>query len=246
MTFCLAMNIRNGIVGIADTQVTTGTERITARKVTIHQHGRHSMFVMCSGLRSLRDKALTYFDEVLGNGEPPLDKLYKAVNALATQVRRVAQEDKKALTESGFSFNLYCIVGGQLEEDREPKLFLLYPQANWVEVSRGTPYFVIGESSYGKPLLDRALTYESSIESALKVGYLAFDATRISATDVNFPVDIVLYRRDSYVVTEHRCEADTLRPISDWWHDRIRQQVSELPDQWIRGVLDRLGAAPSS
>lgn len=246
MTFCIAMNVQDGILGIADTQLTTGTERITARKVTIHQHGRHSMFVMCSGLRSLRDKALTYFDEVLGNEESRFDKLYKAVNALAMQVRRVAQEDKEALAESGFSFNLYSIIGGQLEEDPLPKLFLLYPQGNWVEVSRGTPYFVIGESSYGKPLLDRALTYESSIESALKLGYLAFDATRISATDVNFPVDIVLYRRDSYVITESRCDADTLKPISDWWHERIRQQVSELPNEWVGSVLDRLEAPPSS
>jgi putative proteasome-type protease len=246
MTFCLAMKVEDGIVGIADTQVTTGTERITARKVTIHQHGRHTMFVMCSGLRSLRDKVLTYFDEVLESEDSQFDKLYKAVNALATQIRRVATEDKKALAESGFSFNLCCIVGGQLEADPEPKLFLLYPQANWVEVSRGTPYFVIGESTYGKPLLDRALTHDSSIESALKVGYLAFDATRISATDVNFPVDIVLYRRDSYVITGHRCEADTLRPISDWWHQRIRQQLDELPNEWVRAVLKELEARPSS
>jgi putative proteasome-type protease len=238
------MRVTDGIVGIADTQVTTGTERITARKVTIHQHGRHSLFVMCSGLRSLRDKALTYFDEVLENESCQFEKLYKAVNGLAAQVRRVAQEDKQALTESGFDFNLYCIIGGQLETDVEPKLYLLYPQANWVEVSRGTPYFVIGESSYGKPLLDRALTYESSIEDALKVGYLAFDATRISATDVDFPVDIVLYKRDSYIMTEHRCESDTLRPISDWWHGRIRQQLSELPNEWVHAVMDKLRATP--
>ena len=87
MTFCLGMKVKDGLVGIADTRVTTGSERITARKVTIHEHGRHSMFFMTSGLRSLRDKALTYFEEALEEGEQTFDKLYKAVNAFAEQVR---------------------------------------------------------------------------------------------------------------------------------------------------------------
>ena len=129
MTFCLAMKVESGLVGIADTRVTTGSEHITARKVSIHQHGRHSMFLMTSGLRSARDKALTYFEETIEQNDEAFDKLYKAVNAFAQQVRRVAEEDKDALEESGLRFNLYAIVGGQLENDSEHKLYLLYPKA---------------------------------------------------------------------------------------------------------------------
>ena len=107
MTFCIAMKVRDGLVGLADTRITTGVEQITARKVTVHQHGRHSMFLMTSGLRSARDKALTYFEEVLAESGETFDKLYKAVNAFAAQVRRVAKEDKQALAEGGLNFNLY-------------------------------------------------------------------------------------------------------------------------------------------
>ncbi len=106
MTFCLGMNLQGGLVGIADTRVIAGNERITARKVSVFQKDRHAMFLMSARLRSARDKALIYFEENLAHSEQPLDRLFKAVNAFAAQVRRVAKEDKAALEESGFEFNL--------------------------------------------------------------------------------------------------------------------------------------------
>lgn len=233
MTFCLAMKVDEGLVAIADTRITSGAEAITARKVTVQQHGRHSMFVMTSGLRSARDKALTYFDEVLEEQETTFDKVYKAVNALAEQVRRVAKEDEEALRSSNLLFNLHILIGGQLEADKEHKLYLLYPQANWVEVSRGTPYFVIGETGYGKPLLDRALRYDSSLEDALKIGFLAFDATRTSATDVYFPMDAVVYRRDSFHMNEHRFEHEELAPSAEWWNMELRSLIDQVPSDWV-------------
>ena len=196
MTFCLGMKVKDGLIGVADTRITTGSECITARKVTIHQHRQHSMFLMTSGLRSVRDKAITYFQEVIEESDEDFDKLYKAVNAFGEQVRRALREDRDSLEEGGFNFNLYALVGGQLEHDREHKLYLLYPQGNWVEVSQGSPYYIIGNSGYGKPLLDRVLRYESPMHFALKTGFLAFDATRTSSNDVEYPLDIVIYYRD--------------------------------------------------
>ncbi|MDH4183887.1 MAG: peptidase [Nitrospinota bacterium] len=240
MTFCLAMKIEDGLVGIADTRVTTGVEQITARKVTIHQHGNHSMFLMTSGLRSLRDKALTYYSEMLEQNDESFDKLYKAVNAYAAQLRRVIREDRKALTESGLSLNLFSIIGGQLEKDSEHKLYMLYPQANWVEVSEGTPYYIIGESSYGKPLLDRVLTYHSSIQTALKVGYLAFDSTRISATDVDFPLDVVVYQKNTFSVVHHRFTQENMQLLAEWWQKRMRSSLEEFPSEWLAPLLAKL------
>ena len=244
MTFCIAMKVQDGLVGLADTRVTTGAEQITAKKVTVHQHGRHSIFLMTSGLRSARDKALTYFNEVLESSDQTFDKLYKAVNAFGQQVRRVYEEDGSALAASGLIFNLFSIVGGQLEADKEHMLYLLYPQGNWVEVARATPYYVIGESSYGKPLLDRVLRYESSMELALKVGYLAFDATRTSATDVDFPLDVVLYRQGTYDIVEHRYRREDLLATSRWWQSRIRESIEQAPMDWIHDSMNRLPTPP--
>ncbi|HEY7532117.1 MAG TPA: hypothetical protein VH681_04950 [Nitrospiraceae bacterium] len=240
MTFCLGMKVEDGLVGIADTRVTTGFECITARKVSIHQHGRHSMFLMTSGLRSVRDKAVTYFDEAIGESDQTFDKLFKAVNVFATQIRRVAEEDKESLDKTGLIFNLHALVGGQLENDHEHKLFLIYPQGNWVEVSEGTPYCIIGETGYGKPLLDRVLRYNSSMDLALKVGFLAFDATRTSSTSVEYPLDVVLYRHDTFDVVEHRFQKEDLADISSWWQSRIYESVEKLPSNWVDRLLNSL------
>jgi putative proteasome-type protease len=240
MTFCAAFKIESGLVGISDTRITSGAVRTTARKVTIHQHGNHSLFLMTSGLRSVRDKALTYFEEVIEEKDTKFDKLYKAVNAFAAQLRRVADEDKEALRKSGLDFNLFSIVGGQLEHDKEHKLYMIYPEGNWVEVGPGSPYFLIGESSYGKPIIDRVLRYDSSMDVALKLAYLAFDSTRISAVDVDFPIDVVLYKRDSYQIAQHRFEREDLQHLPEWWQDRLRHSVEEMPSEWVNEALAKL------
>lgn len=240
MTFCLTMKVADGLVGIADTRLTSGSEATVARKLTVHERPDHALFLMTAGLRSARDKAVTYFEEAIETSDQEFDKLYKAVNAFAAQVRRVASEDKVALTESGLGFDLSALVGGQLERDAEHKLYLLYPQGNWVEVARATPYFLIGASGYGKPLLHRAVRYETSISDALKVGFLAFDATRTSTTDVGFPLDVVLYRRDSYRIVEHRYTEEDLEHVSTWWQERVQQAVADAPQAWVEDVLAKL------
>jgi len=240
VTFCLGMKVHDGLVGIADTRITTGNECITAQKVSVHRHGGHSLFLMTSGLRSVRDKALTYFEETLEEADTAYDKLYKAVNAFAEQTRRVAREDREALQESNLPFNLHALVGGQLEGDREPRLYMLYPQGNWVEVSQGTPYYIIGESGYGKPILDRTLKFSDSMRFALKVGCLAFDSTRISSANVDFPIDVVLFERDTYEIVQHRYEKGELQEISNWWQERLRSSVIELPNGFVDNVFSRL------
>ena len=119
-------------------------------------------------------------------------------------------------------------------------LYLLYPEGNWVEVAQGTPYYAIGESSYGKPLLDRALTYDTSMENALKIGYLAFDATRIAATDVDFPIDVVLYKPNTYHIVQHRYEAEELRAVSRWWQTQLVKSVDRIPSEWVEEVMRKL------
>lgn len=240
MTFCLGIKVEDGLVAIADTLVTAGSECTTAAKIFTYQHEQQALFIMTSGLRSVRDKALTYFEEVLDESGPTFDRVFKALNAVASQVRRVADEDKAALAASGLEFNIHALVGGQFERDREHKLYLLYPQANWVEIAQGTPSQIIGAAGYGKPVLDRTLKYGDPMSFALKVGCLAFDSTRISAADVDFPIDVVLYERDSFALVEQRYEKADLAEISNWWQERLRQSVNELRVDWVEPLVSRL------
>jgi len=246
MTFCLGMRLNDGLVGIADTRITSGNESITARKTSIFQGEGHAMFLMTSGLRSVRDKALTYFEEILEEQDKPFSRLYQAVNTFAAQIRRVIEEDRGSLENAGFRFDIHSLVGGQMPNDKEPKLYLLYPQGNWVEIGKGTPYQIVGATGYGKPVLDRTLKYQDSLKFALKVGILAFDSTRISATDVDFPVDVVLYAKDTFHMVEHRYEKEDLEVISNWWMERLRGSILDLPSEWIEEIVGKLSAPDES
>ena len=139
MTFCLGINVQEGLIGIADTRITSGNECLTARKVSVYEQEQGAMFVMTSGLRSVRDKALTYFEEAWEEREEPFTRLYEAVNLFAAQVRRVAEEDREPLERAGLSLNVHALIGGQMSKDRTHKLYLMYPEGNWVDTSRGHP-----------------------------------------------------------------------------------------------------------
>ena len=202
------------------------------------------LLAVTSGLRSLRDKAVTYFEELMAQHEEPFNHLFKAVNLFAAQIRRVGQEDKEALEESGLPFDFYALIGGQFEHDKEHKLYLVYPQGNWIEVGGGTPYQIIGAAGYGKPILDRTLKYTDPMRYALKVGCLAFDSSRISAAGIDFPIDVILYSQGTFQVIEHQYAKNDLQHVSSWWQERLRQSVSELPDEWIERSFAKLNPAP--
>ncbi len=241
MTFCLGINLADGLIGIADTRVVTGTERITSRKLWTSPDPARPFFLMSSGLRSVRDKVVTYFEEALTTELEPIDRLFKVVNLYAQQVRRVALEDREALNAAGFRFDSQTLIGGQLPSDPIHRLFLVYSEGNWIEVGQGTPYQIIGETGYGKPILDRTLKFEDDMRFAFKVGCLAFDSTRISAADVDFPIDVVLYVKGSGQLVEHRYVREDLQQLSSWWQDRLRSSIDALPAEWIEQAFSKLG-----
>jgi len=240
MTYCLGMRTDEGLVGIADTLITSGNELTRSKKLTCITHGTGSLFVLTSGLRSVSDKTITYFTEHLTRLNEPCDRMFKVVNIFSQMIRQVAAEDKPFLRESGLLFNTHCLIGGQLEADATHALYLVYPEGNWVEVSEETPYQIIGAPGYGKPILDRTFSSSDSLAFAVKVGCLSFDSTRISAADVDFPMDVVLYRKNSFQMIQHRFFQEDLRDISIWWDDVLRKGIKELPDEWIDGLLTKL------
>jgi putative proteasome-type protease len=242
MTFCLGITVEEGLVGIADTRVLSGNESLVAKKVAAYQGPGFAFFVMTSGLRSVRDKVLLCFEEAYARETRARDRLFKIANLYAAQVRRVAEEERHPLEQSGLQYNLYSLIGGQMSADSAHRLFLVYPEGNWVEIGPDTPYQIIGASGFGKPILERSLTLNDSLLYAFKVGILAFDATRLCAADVDFPLDVLLYTRGSFELVEHRYDRDDLRPISNWWQERMRRSVQDLPSAWVESAYSKLDA----
>jgi putative proteasome-type protease len=236
------MYLEEGLVGIADTRVLSGRESMTAKKVATYEGPGFSFFVMNSGLRSLRDKVLLGFEEAFARQTMVRERLFKVANLFGAQVRQVASEDAQALKEADLTFNIYTLIGGQMSADSQHRLFLVYPEGNWVEVGNDTPYQIIGNSGFGKPILERSLNHTDSIRYAFKLGILAFDATRLCASDVDFPIDLLLYRRGSYHIIEHRYARDELAQISRWWQERMRKSVDDLPSAWVEAAYSRLSA----
>lgn len=232
MTYCLGIKVKEGLVGISDTRITAGTSTSVKKKVFVVQNDNNSFFIMTSGLRSVRDKAVHYFQELIDSGIV-YNKLYKAVNDFGQQIKRVADEDSAALIKAGYKFNLNAIVGGQLKGDDEHKLFMLYSEGNWVELDEGSPYAIIGNAGQGKGILNRILRPTTTLRQALKAGYLSFDSTRVSSNDVEFPIDVVLYKKNSFNMVENRYEANELQDISTQWNEELIKSLDKMPEGWM-------------
>jgi len=238
MTYCLGIKVKEGLLALADTRITSGTDTTVKKKISIEQKDGFSLFIMTSGLRSTRDKAIVYFNELLETKE--FNKLYKAVNAFGEQVKRVAAEDKASLEKAGFNFDLNTIIGGQLKDDDEHKLFLLYPEGNWVELGQGAPYVIIGNSGHGKAILNRTLNVNSSLKLALKTGFLSFDSTRVSSNNVDFPIDVALYKKDSFHIVEQRYEKKDLENISIQWAEELKHALENISEDWMDAAFTKL------
>jgi putative proteasome-type protease len=240
MTYCLGIKLKEGLVGISDTRISAGTSVTVKKKVYVQQSDNSSLFIMTSGLRSVRDKAVHYFQELIEGGIV-YDKLFKAVNAFGEQIKRVSDEDAESLTKAGYKFNLNAIVGGQLKNDQEHKLFLLYSEGNWVELDEGSPYAIIGNSGQGKAILNRVINSETTIRQALKAGYLSFDSTRVSSNDVAFPIDVVVYKKNSFRMVENRYEYEELEYISKLWAQKLKQSLDNIPEEWMEKAFRQPG-----
>ncbi len=232
MTFGIGIKVREGIVALADTQIVVGSERVRKQKLAALYHANDSMFAMTSGLRSVRDKSLTYLSERLRNQVEPLNRLFRVVNMFGEELRKVREEDGPSLARSNISFNTHAIFGGCLAEDTSPQLFYVYPEGNWIEAAPDSPYFIIGRTSYGKPILDRLLRFDTPLRTAVALSLLAFDATRASVTDVDCPIDIAVIAEGNRHATFHRFAQSDILVVTEWWSNMLSEALTAMPMQW--------------
>jgi len=232
VTFCVGIRVREGLVALADTQIVRGQEMSSKAKLSLLDHGGRPVFVMTSGLRSIRDKAVMRLEDELAALPTPYPRLYEVVTAFGDQLKRVKVEDGPSLQESGLRFNSHAIIGGHLPGDSSPTLFMVYPEGNWIDATPDSPYFIIGRTSYGKPILDRLLTYDTPLAQAVALAYLAFDSTRASVVDVEFPIDLVLLVAADGVLHERRFTSADLASAHAFWHARLQSSLAEFPMDW--------------
>ena len=241
MTYCLGMLCRKGAVFLSDSRTSAGMDNITVRsKMRIYEKpGDRVICIMSSGNLSLTQATLALIDDDLHlNESHPARKhlmnratLYETVRYVGSKVREVEQRDRAALEADGFDFNINLIVGGQIA-GLAPEVHSIYPQGNSIHASRDCPFLQIGESKYGKPILDRGLSYDSTLMDALKFGIISMDATMKSNVAVGPPIDILCYKTDSLQVKMRtRLEQNDpyLMEIGQKWQDGIVRLVRQMP-----------------
>ena len=242
MTYCLGMLCRSGAVFLSDSRTSAGMDNITMRsKMRIFEKpGDRVICIMSSGNLSLSQATLAMVDEdlVLGDGDPKKkhimnrQTLYETVRYLGSKVRAVEKRDRAALEADGFAFNINLIVGGQIA-GMAPEVHLIYPQGNSIHATRDCPFLQIGETKYGKPILDRGFSYETELSDAVKFGVVSLDATMQSNVSVGPPVDILCYKSDSLQANMRtRLDEDDpyLEEIGRKWQDGVIRLVKQMPD----------------
>lgn len=231
MTFCIAIKSKTGVVALSDTRISSGLGVSTSKKIQTFQENGNSFFIMSSGLRSIRDKVIHLIEDDLPNQKlDKIDKLYKVANLIGKAVKQAREEDLEMLKESKFFFDAHFIVGGQCVNDKRSSVFLVFPEGNWIESSDESPYTVIGNTGFGKPILRRLLHEEITFDLAIKVAYLSFDATYKNASDVDFPLDFALYRNGSFDIQELRKSEDDLKETATKWNEMLVDAANKLPD----------------
>jgi putative proteasome-type protease len=236
MTFCIGIRVDGGVVALSDTRIVRGSQISTKAKLSTITNGEHSAVVMTSGLRSVRDKVMARLQDRLDH--TPLRRMHELATAYGDELRAVRDEDGEALLEGGFAFNAHAVIGGRLADDDEPMLFHVYPEGNWVEATVDEPAYIIGRTSYGTPILDRLLEPGTPLAHAVILAFLAFDATRTSASDVDFPIDVAVLSRDEAAFRSRRFEESDLADQHDAWNGLLRQAFAAMPTEWADALAD--------
>ena len=250
MTYCLGIITKDGLVMASDSRTNAGYDQVnvTRKMHSFVQRGERVFVVLASGSLSLTQSVLTLLrrDFDAGKGLAQAPSMYDAARIVGQQIRRVSDLDRDTLERDEYKFNVHLLLGGQVRGE-PPALFLIYPQGNPLQATQDSPYLQIGETKYGRPILDRGIRFEkTTLEEAAKYALLSMDSTMKSNVTVGPPVDLVALTIDELDVTrQRRFEADDsdLAKIRNRWEALLRAAVNRLPD--VRFKTRKAGAPPT-
>ncbi|MBP8233610.1 MAG: peptidase [Rhizorhabdus sp.] len=242
MTYCLGIMLREGLIMVGDTRTNAGIDNIsTYRKLHILADERDSFVVLASaGNLSVTQLVLGMLSEGLParNGEDTprriehMPSMFQVAQLVGEAVMSAGAQLKPALYAAGVPSGISLLLGGRIAGG-PLTLFLIYDAGNFIECQQDSPFFQIGATQYGKPILDRAMNYESSLEEAVKVGLLSFDSTIRSDLSVGLPFDLIVLRQDvTAPIVSRRIEADDayFRNLSARWSMLLNESRASIPD----------------
>lgn len=240
MTYCCGILVRDGMVMIADTRTNAGLDNIsTFRKLHVFQKpGERIMAIASAGNLSLTQTVISSVSEGVENPETGeretlmnSPSMFQAAQRIGRAIRTLHRIEGKVLEASEVKFELSFLFGGQIKGERL-RMFMIYSAGNFIECTTDTPYLQIGEHKYGKPVLDRAITYDIDLYDALKVGLVSVDSTMRSNLSVGMPLDILIARRDALAAeVDYRIEPGDpyFADLRNRWSSALRAAHNNIP-----------------
>lgn len=240
MTYCVGLKIDRGLVFMSDTRTNAGIDSIsTFRKMHVWEvPGERVIVLMSAGNLATTQSVISILDErtKAPNERAPtlleMPSMFQTAKLVGNVVKEVIAHSSPEGEKADSYFNASFVLGGQIR-GTEPRLFMVYPEGNFIESSEDTPFFQVGETKYGKPIIVRAYDRTMSLAETVKLLLVSFDSTLKSNLSVGLPLDLLFYEKDSFRIgLKKRIAQDDpyYRTISDGWSNALRQAFRSLPD----------------
>ena len=238
MTYCVGLYLKDGLVMLSDTRTNAGVDNVSVfSKMHIYEvSGERFIAVMTAGNLGISQAVVNLLHEGIDTGER-IETLYtapgmfRAAQLVGEAVRRVFRTDGPTLEAQNVKFDVSLLLGGQVR-GRGMRLFQIYAAGNFIEATPDTPFLQIGETKYGKPILDRVLRYDTDPRDGVKLVLVSMDSTLRSNLTVGMPIDLMVYRRDAFRAETRRriTEEDPyFRMIREGWSEALRDAYRAIP-----------------
>ncbi len=238
MTYCLGILTSAGLVMAADSRTNAGVDYISTyqKLFDFSLTGERVILLSTSGNLSVTQSVLTMLKRDIKVQEPinlhTLPNLYEIARYIGSKVRQIQEQDRSWLEKDRIDFKCTFLLGGQIRGE-EPELYMIYSQGNCIQASKETPFLQIGEAKYGKPILDRVLNFDTSLEAAAKCALLSIDSTMKSNISVGPPINVVMYEADSFKV-RYELQLDRGAPylaqIRKFWEGYLNEAFERMPN----------------
>lgn len=247
MTYCLGIITRYGMVMAADSRTNAGVDYISTyqKLFDFSCPGERVILVCTSGNLSMTQGVISGLNKDIKVAADmnlhTLPSLYEVARYIGGKIRSMVELDQVWLKKDGIDAKCSLLLGGQIK-GQEPELFMIYSQGNCIQATSETPFLQIGEAKYGKPILDRALSFETPLEGAAKCALLSIDSTMKSNISVGPPINLVMYETDSLVVRNRlllRLGDPYLADIRKMWEVSLREAFDRIPDINWRHNLEK-------
>ena len=242
MTYCVGLRVQEGLVLLADTQTNAGLDNVSrfTKLFTFEKPGERVITLLTSGNLSITQGVIARLRYGIQRGaqDPShptimsVESLFEVAQLVGAEMRRMQDENRESIIKQGTSADASILLAGQRKGGKH-RLFLIYSAGNFIQATDDTPYFQLGEHKYGKPILDRIITPQSSIEECMKAVCISMDSTLRSNLSVGMPLDLAVIEKDAIAFrTRKRIEKDDARfaAISDSWARSLRLGFEELPN----------------